>query len=224
MTILQQGSIDEHSHPAALYTLLGCGALFALVTAVLLLRRRADGGPPEPRWKPLLSGVMSFGMLGVGAFGPAFLTDYGDFLTKLMQAQGDQQQQLYAEAVQKTASGELPDNVAQAAQAYMLQNPIPQMQQIVQAELSHASEQGRPQLEAFSAEIQRSEHTAQLAAEGLAARPAAGTSARDALGQLDTPTLRILEHNPALRPERLQVDPQVLSETLRARTARVRVP
>lgn len=218
MLALAEGSLEAQPHAAALFALIGCGSLLIVVTAVLLVRRPRDGDPPQPKWKAALSSVMGFGMLGVAAFGPSFLTDYGDFLTDLMNAQGDEQRVAYTDAMHRMAAGELPANVQSAVQAHMILNPIPDMLELARTDFPDATNDGRQSLVTFAGQIERAQATAQLAAEGLSARADQGeTDVEAGLQLIDTSALRFLEYNPALRPRTLEVQPEVYERVIRNR-------
>ena len=69
--------------------------------------------------------IAAGGFCGVGLFGPNLLDPYGKFLATLSESA-----ESYADFLKHVGAGEVPEGVSQIGLAYMLQNPVGEMERI----------------------------------------------------------------------------------------------
>lgn len=139
-----------------MYALLALSG-FAVVMFVIKAFQAKDG----PSLGSLLGLALSFGMAGVSVFGPAFLTDYGDFVETLglyMQTDDEaEQSELGEKMVTRYASGAWDDDTWPLIEAAMLTRPTPDVEEILDRGRTVASE--RPDrvasIDAMKTEVNR---------------------------------------------------------------------
>lgn len=196
----------------ALYLMVVLGACAMATSLVVLLRRRREEPRlRDPLWRPLLPAVFGFGMLGVGAFGPAFLTDYGDWLKNLASLRPGEEAEGYKKAIDDIAGGAVPREYRQLATAYMLQNPVENLDRMLDDGARKARGDSKALLQNTRVELTRKKDVARLA---TAASTGAGTTTAP-VSKFDTTSLRLLKPN----VRELRIDPKALDRVLREREA-----
>lgn len=196
----------------SLYLMVLLGAASLVTCLVLLLRRRSPDSPPQPMWRPALPAVFGFGLLGVGAFGPTFLTDYGDWLKDLASLNPAEASSGYEKAIGEIASGKVPPEVREIATAYMLQHPVEDLDRLLEKGAREATGESRQLLEATREELLRKKNVAELATKGLEMVP------EKTLEDLDTTTLELLP------PRRIELERDRIRDLLRDRRLHLRSP
>ena len=165
----------------------------------------------DTMWKPLLPAVFGFGLLGVGAFGPSFLKDYGDWLRVLASLQSGEQPEGYKKAISDIAEGGVPKEYRQLATAFMLQHPVENLETMLNEGAKKAQGDTKVFLQNTKVELIRKKDVAKLATK---APPRPGMTT-PAIRNFDTTSLRLLKPN----ARDLQIDPQDLDRVIREREA-----
>jgi len=147
---------------------LGTGA-----ACILIVMRKGRAGAADPRWKPILMGVFSFGLCGVGGFGPSFLGDYSKFLKDLASLGGEEQAERYAKFVDDMGSGKMPEEYQPIARAYMLEHPSANLEATIDQGIAGSRPEHRESLVRLRTDLHRKNETATLAAKAAIAAPAA---------------------------------------------------
>ena len=203
----------------AAYGLTVLGFL-AGIAAIFVVVRRGKQTHADPRWKPVLMGGMAIACLGVGGYGPAFLGDYAKFLKELSSLQGPEKEAAYERLVEDMGSGKMPEGYRPLVQAYMMEHPTKDLQQVVERAAEQARPERKVELQRFRADLDRKAKVAELAVQAAIAEiPASAPGGSEPLKVLDTGSLRALEAKPASDLARLKIDPATLDSLLRGRGA-----
>jgi len=198
--------------------------LLAGVAAVLVVLRRGKGA--EPKWKPVFLGVLAFGLLGVGAYGPSFLEDYSGFLKEIATLRGTGDPAKYERVVADLAGGKVPAEYRPLVESHLLQHPPPGLEGWIRERLPGATQEGRASLLRMQEDLQHKTETASLAAKALTSNLATptGAEAEARLGTLDRSSLLLLRSRPRAELEALRVDPATLERVIDKRSRATVVP
>ncbi len=201
----------------ALYAMVVLG--FAMGGAAILLAVRAGSS----QWKAAFMGVFAVLLLGVGAFGPSFLDDYGEFLAKLSSLNGPELEEAYASMIEDMATGDMPREYRSLAKAYMLQRPTANFDRLVTEGLQRATSAERATLSDLKVQWDRKQETATLAAKSAAGSASGTAPPADSLRALDDTSLLVLSAKPKAELDVLKINPAILKQVLSERD-RIRTP
>ncbi len=206
--------------PLALFVLIAVGAIAGLAGVWVAVRRPQDTARPDPKWKPIFLCIMGFGMIGVGGFELQFFDHYAGFLKDIAGLVPGAEASLYQRWINDIASGKMPDQHRMVAQAYMLQNPVPQLDQMLNKAADQAQGEDRAFLKATVKEYQRKLDVAKIAAKALVTmtpqRTPTAESPKPTLSRLDKSSLQLLKHQPVKQIQAIKINPEMLKDAATA--------
>jgi hypothetical protein len=201
----------------AMFTLIPLGAVASLACVGLTVWR------PSPIRPWMFLGLIGILMLGVGGFGPGFMRDYADFLSRVPFLTGAEKAEAQQQIVQDLARGSIPEKYRPLARAILLDDPSPGLENAVAAAARSAEgEPGAPEIQAIHADLERKRFVAEAAAK--AAISTAGATPAATLEQLDTSTLKLLNATPTDRLHQMRIDPKEVQDLTVRRDSAFRHP
>lgn len=180
----------------ATYVMMGVG-LIVILTGVYKLVK------PDPKfWQIITPFVFGIVLLGVSAFGLPFMTAYGEFLSKILPLIKAPGSETYAAAIDAIGSGKLSPNNAGAAKAIMLENPVQDLEPLVERQVVAAQDaDGKDLLKSMLTDLRAKKQMAGQIADNVTQGTTVNTQK---LGALDASTQRLVAQEIARRPQVVQ--------------------
>jgi hypothetical protein len=177
----------------ALLALIAVGLIVILAGVYKLIK-------PDPKfWQIITPFVFGLLMLGLSAFGLRFMTAYGEFLSKVLPLINAPTSETYATAIDAISSGKLSADNAGTAQAIMLENPVPDLESLIERRVVAAQDpHGKDQLKEMLTDLRAKKTLAAQIADSVVQGDKVNTGK---LGSLDGSMQGLVAQEIARRPQ-----------------------